>query len=86
MKVMIFYRDASEHGRSVREFLRAFKRQIGRDLEEVNPDTPSGGQLCQLYDIVEYPTLVAVDDQGQLLQQWRGLPLPLISEISYYAR
>jgi hypothetical protein len=36
------------------------------------------------YDIVEYPTVVALDDSGGLQHMWRGLPLPTISEISYY--
>lgn len=81
---MIFYRDASEHGQAVREFLREFKRQTGKDLEEISPDSPRGIELCELYDIVEYPTLVATDNEGHMQQMWRGLPLPTISEISYY--
>lgn len=81
---MIFYRDASEHGQAVREFLREFTRQTGKTVEGVDPDTPKGSELCQLYDIVEYPTVVAVDNEGQMQQMWRGLPLPTISEISYY--
>lgn len=79
------YRDASEHGQAVREFLREFKRQTGNDVEEVNPDTAHGIELCELYDIVEYPTMVATDNEGHMQQMWRGLPLPTISEISYYA-
>jgi len=29
---------------------------------------------------------VALDDNGQLQNLWRGLPLPTISEVSYYTR
>jgi len=81
---MIFYRDLSEHGQAVREFLRDFTSQTGKKLPEVDPDSRDGIALCELYDVVEYPTIVAVDDSGQILTSWPGLPLPRISEVSYY--
>lgn len=84
MKTMIFYRDASEHGQPVREFLREFGRQTGKTLEEVDPDSVRGAQLMELYDIVELPTVIATDNEGHMQQTWRGLPLPRISEVSYY--
>ncbi len=84
MKAVIFYRDASEHGQPVREFLREFTRQTGKSLEEVDPDSRDGAQKRTLYDIVELPSIVATDNSGQMLQVWRGLPLPRISEVSYY--
>jgi hypothetical protein len=85
MKAVIVYRDASEHGRVVSEYLRDFSRQSGKTLEAMEPDSRDGAAFCQAYDIVEYPTIVALDDDGKLLQQWRGLPLPRITEVSYYA-
>jgi hypothetical protein len=84
MKTMIFYRDASEHGQPVREFLREFTRQTGKTVEEVDPDSIQGSRLSELYDIVELPSVVAIDNSGQMQQTWRGLPLPRISEVSYY--
>jgi hypothetical protein len=85
MKVMIFYRDASEHGQAVREFLREFHRITGRTIDEISPDSPDGIQRAEVYDIVEYPTLLAIDDNGTMQNMWSGLPLPTISEVSYYA-
>ena len=67
-------------------FLDDFRRQTGRELEVVNPDTMEGSSTCRVYDIVEYPSIVALDDNGILQNIWRGLPLPTISEVSYYAR
>lgn len=81
---MIFYRDLSEYGQTVREFLRDFKSQTGKDIPTMNPDTREGIALCELYDIMEYPSVVAIDNSGQLLNTWSGLPLPRISEVSYY--
>lgn len=86
MKVTVIYRDDSEHAREVIDFLRDFKRQTGRDLETIDPDTADGADFCRTYDIVEYPTLVAFSDDGVLQNVWRGLPLPTISEVSYYVQ
>lgn len=85
MKAYIAYKEQSDHARAVTEFLRDFERRTGKKVELINPETPNGSGFCATYDIVEYPTVVAVDDNGALLNQWRGLPLPLIDEVSYYA-
>jgi hypothetical protein len=86
MKALVVYRDNSEHARPVIEFMRDFEHQTGHALETVDPDTRDGIFFCQTHDIMQYPTIVAVDDQGKLLQKWSGLPLPRIMEVSYYAR
>lgn len=85
MRVLVVYRSDSEHGRPVEEYLRDFSRQTGNTVELIDPDTPDGASLCRTYDIVEYPTVLALADDGQMQSSWRGLPLPTISELSYYA-
>lgn len=67
-------------------FMHDFARQTGKVLETINPDTREGDQFCRTYDIVEYPSIIALDDQGILQHLWRGMPLPTISEVSYYVR
>lgn len=84
MKVRIIYRYESDHAREVLDYLRDFARQTGHVIDEVNPDTPEGADICRLYDVVEYPTVIAVRDSGELLHMWRGRPLPTISEVSFY--
>ena len=79
------YKVESDHAREVTDWMRDFQRQTGRELETVDPETRDGAALCATYDIVEYPTLVALDDNGVLQNMWRGRPLPTISEVSYYA-
>ena len=85
MRVIIIYKEQSDHAREVTSYLRDFKRQTGRDLETINPDTREGADFCRVYDIVEYPSIIALDDDGRLRNFWRGRPLPTISEVSYYA-
>lgn len=85
MRTFVVYKDESDHARAVIDYLRDFKRQTGKDLEVIDPDTREGADLCRTYDIVEYPTIVALDASGVLQNTWRGQPLPTISEVSYYA-
>lgn len=84
MKTLVVYKVESDHARDVMTFLADFKRQTGRELEAVDPETREGASFCRTYDVVEYPTVVALDDTGVLQNMWRGLPLPTISEVSYY--
>lgn len=86
MKVFVVYKQESDYARTVLDWLREFGRQTGKKLEEVDPDTRAGSMFCRDYDIVEYPTLVALDDDGQIHNVWRGAMLPTISEVSYYVQ
>ena len=84
MKAIIVYKDETDYARTITDYLRDFKRQTGHDLETLDPDTAEGASFCRTYDIVEYPSVVAMSDDGHLQNLWRGLPLPTISEVSYY--
>ena len=85
MKTYMVYKDESDHARTVTDYMRDFERQTGKKLEIVDPETRDGSGFCQTYDVVEYPTIVAVDDNGVLQNMWRGTSFPTISELSYYA-
>lgn len=84
MRTVVIYKDGSDYSREVTDYLRDFTRQTGHTLETLDPDTPEGASFCRAYDIVEYPSIVALSDDGVLQTLWRGLPLPTISEVSYY--
>ena len=84
MRVVVAYKYESDHAREVLDYLRDFSRQTGHTIEEIDPDTPDGTDFCRTYDIVEYPTMLALSDNGQLQNMWRGRPLPTISEVSFY--
>lgn len=84
MKVTIVYKEESDHARDVMTFMREYERQTGRELATIDPETAEGAQFCRTYDIVEYPSVIAMNDTGVLQNLWRGVPLPLISEVSYY--
>ncbi|MDO4611943.1 MAG: hypothetical protein Q4B29_00555 [Candidatus Saccharibacteria bacterium] len=83
MRVICIYRDREDYTRTVAEWLENFYRQTGHKIEEMNPDLSPG--FCETYDIVEYPTLIALGNSGEVLALWRGRNLPLFSEVAYYA-
>lgn len=84
MSVMVIYKPVSEHARDVEEFLHDFEQRTARTLEQVDPDSRRGAELCRLYEVVEYPTIIATAEDGQMRNMWRGVPLPMIDEVSFY--
>ena len=86
MRIVVVYKDVSDHGREVREYVDDFEKKTGLEIEQKNPDDGRNQFFLRAYDIVEYPTILAIADDGRLLQMWHGQPLPLIDEVAYYAR
>lgn len=83
---MILYRPNSEHERQVQEYVRDFAKHTGKELPTVDVDSRDGVALVQLYDVVKYPSILAVDDQGRLMQLWDSDMLPRFDEVSYYVQ
>ena len=82
MRVICIYKENEDYSRSVDEWLENFRRQTGRELEIMNPDENPG--FCETYDVVEYPTILALGTNGEVRASWRGRTLPLINEVLYY--
>ncbi len=84
MRVVVVYKDDTDYAREVIDYLHDFEHQTGHVLETLNPEHPDGEQFCRAYDIVEYPTVIAIADDSTMQNTWVGTPLPTISEVSYY--
>lgn len=84
--MIVIFKDETDYSHDVHDFLRDFERQTGHILETLDPDTADGMHFCHTYDIVEYPTVIAINEEGILQDLWRGLPLPTISEVSNYVQ
>ena len=82
MRVVCVFRDNEDYTRSVTEWIENLRRQTGREIETMNPDKNPG--FCEAYDIVEYPTIVAIGNNGEIHNVWKGRELPLINEVLYY--
>jgi len=84
MRVVVLYREQTDYTRTVIDFLRDFKHQTGHDLEVLDPDSAEGVQFVETYGITNYPTIIATSEDGVMQNTWNGIPLPTISEVSYY--
>lgn len=82
MKVVALYHPQSDTARIVEEYSRDFERERGVALELVSLETKEGADMARLYDIVQYPAILVIRDDGQLLGQWQGDQLPLRDEVS----
>ena len=80
----MIWREESDYARSVIEWMRELEHRTGRTIESYEPDSPEGESLCRSYDIVEYPSIIALNDDGKMLQEWRGTMLPKIDDVNYY--
>ncbi len=86
MKVTIFYRPDSEHARSVEEFVHEFERRYpGTPITLMDIDTIEGTEAGGIYDVIQYPTVLALSNDGSTLQRWDNGMMPLMGELVYYA-
>jgi hypothetical protein len=87
MKVLVLYRPNSEHGRVTEEFIHDFQRRHQDErLEALNLDTREGSSMASLYDVMQYPAILVVQDDGYVQRIWQGEVLPLMDEVAAYAR
>ena len=86
MRVVVVTKEGMDYSRSVGDWLREFERRTGKELEVVDPETREGVSFAMVYGVVEYPTILAIADDGKVMMNWRGSILPTIDEVSYYAR
>lgn len=85
MKLLVLYRPTSEHARVTEEFIAELKHrypEVAIDVEDV--DSPNGSRLVETYDILEYPSLLALDNVGSVVNIWVGSSLPLINDVAGY--
>lgn len=87
MKVVVLYRPNSDHARDVETFVRDFQRQhdLGNSkVELVSVNTRDGAATASLYDILAYPAIMAIAEDGRVLNIWPGPQLPLMDEVASY--
>ena len=86
MRLLVLYRPNSEHGRKIEEFVHEYQRrhQAGH-LELLNIDTRDGSATATLYDIVQYPAILTLQNDGSVQKIWQGTELPLMEEVASYA-
>ncbi|MDB5164402.1 MAG: hypothetical protein JWL89_28 [Candidatus Saccharibacteria bacterium] len=87
MKVLVLYRPNSEHGRLIEEFIHDYQsRHVSGRLEVLSIDTRDGMATATLYDVMQYPAILVLQDDGFLHKSWMGDSIPLLDEVAAYAR
>ena len=86
MKVYIIYQSDSDHARRVEEYVHDFrKEQVTRKVDLLDVNTKDGAHTAALYDVVQYPAVLALANDGQILKSWQG-EFPLMNELAYYTQ
>lgn len=84
MRVFCLFRPNTDTERSVIELTAEMKRRYNQELECISVDTKEGAQLARVYDILQFPAVVATDSNGAVQKTWDDGSLPLMNELSYY--
>lgn len=84
MRAVILYKPDTEFARAVEEFKHDFTARTPYSVELVDVDSPEGSSMAETYDMVQYPSVLAIRDDGQLTKSWSGMPLPLMNEVAGY--
>jgi len=84
MRLVAVTKDATDYAREVSDFMRDIHMQTGRTIEVIDPDTREGVDFITAYGIMQYPTLLAIADDGTMQNMWVGTPLPTVMEVSAY--
>ncbi len=85
MKVLVLYKPQSEHSRATEAFHDDFSKvypDIMLDLMDV--DSVEGVTKAELYDILEYPAIMIISNDGQLIKAWIGTGFPSSGEVASY--
>lgn len=85
MRVVCIWREGYDYSRTVEDWLVSFERFTGKQIESIDPGTKHGEEFCRAYDVVEYPTILALSDDGAVLESWQGTMMPTIDEVNYWA-
>lgn len=87
MKAVILYKPDTETDTQMQDYLREFNHRTGKDIELVDADSPRGVELGKLYDILSFPALLALEDDGRFMEAWPEIDKwPTMSELTYYAQ
>jgi len=84
MNLVMLYRPNSEFSRTVESYVHEFEQTKKHKIELMSLDTREGADIAKVYDIVQYPALLARRESGELLKDWQGPYLPLMNEVAGY--
>ena len=82
MRILIVVKNHSEFFREADEWGVEFSRETGREVELIDPETIEGEIFASTRDIMQYPSLVILGGNGEIVKKWSGSPLPQFDQVS----
>lgn len=87
MRMVVLYHPKGEFAGMAEDYKRDFEYQHpGKKIEMVSLETINGAEMAKLYDVVRYPALLAIENDGRLRQIWQDKPWPLMDEAYAYSQ
>lgn len=81
----MLYRLNSERAGEAERYAADYQRQHpDKQIEMMDVDSAEGQHMARLYDIVSYPAVLALAQDGAPQQIWQDEQLPLFKELDYY--
>jgi len=86
MKVVVLYKVRSEYRASVESFIEDYRRVYPKSkLEILDIDHRDGIAMASLYDVFSFPTILALRNDGSVVQVWEGIEqLPRVDDVRAY--
>jgi thioredoxin-like negative regulator of GroEL len=84
MKLLIIYHPNSEFSTAVENFASECKRKTSKKVELVSLESPDGASIASVYDLMAYPAIIILREDGQLVKDWQGGSLPTKDEVLGY--
>ena len=85
MKLLVVYRPNSEYSRITEEFVHNFTKIHPDTVVDIkDADSIDGVRLSELYDLVQQPAILVLDNEGILVHSWCGPMLPTDQDVFGY--
>jgi hypothetical protein len=88
MRTVILYHPNQEFTGLAEDYARDYVRghKDRQEIELVSLETVQGADTAKLYDVVRYPAILVIADNGSLQSLWQDQPFPLFDEVAAYTR
>ncbi|MBQ3310246.1 hypothetical protein IJG73_02290 [Candidatus Saccharibacteria bacterium] len=86
MRIVCVWKDNTDYAREVTDWLSEFKRETGKEVESLDPESTEGEIFVRARDMLQFPAVVALADDGTVLREWKGTPMPQFDEVLYYVK
>jgi hypothetical protein len=85
MKVIFLYIPKSDHGTQTERYAEELKKFYPEiEISLIDAESRDGVSISGLYDILQFPALVVVDQDMKLQKAWLGTMFPAMDQVKSY--